>query len=43
MGMVFKNITANKFDWSWEGSKDGGKTSKVQWPIHTSENNFAGP
>lgn len=32
--MVFKNITPNEFDWSWEGSKDGGKTWTVQWPIH---------
>lgn len=32
--MVFKNITADEFDWSWEGSKDGGKTWTVVWPIH---------
>jgi hypothetical protein len=32
--MVFKNITHSEFDWSWEGSKDGGKTWTVQWPIH---------
>jgi len=32
--MVFKNIAANEFDWSWEASKDGGKTWTVQWPIH---------
>jgi hypothetical protein len=32
--MVFKNIKANEFDWSWEASTDGGKTWKVQWPIH---------
>ena len=32
--MVFKNITRNEFDWSWESSTDGGKTWKVQWPIH---------
>ncbi|MFY9561756.1 MAG: DUF1579 family protein [Terriglobales bacterium] len=32
--MVFKNIGANEFDWSWEGSQDGGKTWQVQWPIH---------
>jgi hypothetical protein len=31
--MVFKNITPNSFDWSWEASKDGGKTWQVQWPI----------
>jgi hypothetical protein len=32
--MVFKNITRAEFDWSWEGSKDGGKTWVVVWPIH---------
>jgi hypothetical protein len=32
--MVFKNIGADEFDWSWEASKDGGKTWQVQWPIH---------
>jgi hypothetical protein len=32
--MVFKNITANEFDWSWERSEDGGKTWQVLWPIH---------
>ena len=32
--MVFKNITHNEFDWSWESSTDGGKTWQVQWPIH---------
>jgi hypothetical protein len=32
--MVFKNITANEMDWSWEASRDGGKTWQVQWPIH---------
>jgi hypothetical protein len=32
--MVFKNITPNELDWSWEGSRDGGKTWNVQWPIH---------
>jgi hypothetical protein len=32
--MVFKNITQDEFDWSWEGSKDGGKTWTVVWPIH---------
>jgi hypothetical protein len=32
--MVFKNISANEFDWSWEASTDGGKSWKVQWPIH---------
>jgi len=32
--MVFKNITANQLDWSWERSLDGGKTWQVMWPIH---------
>jgi hypothetical protein len=32
--MVFKNTSADEFDWSWEGSKDGGKTWQVVWPIH---------
>ncbi len=32
--MVWKNISANELDWSWEGSRDGGKTWQVQWPIH---------
>jgi hypothetical protein len=32
--MVWKNISANEFDWSWEASTDGGKTWQVQWPIH---------
>ena len=32
--MVYKNITPNDFDWSWERSLDGGKTWQVLWPIH---------
>lgn len=32
--MVYKNISANDFDWSWEASSDSGKTWTVQWPIH---------
>jgi len=32
--MVFKDITHDGFDWSWESSKDGGKTWTVVWPIH---------
>lgn len=32
--MVWKNITASELDWSWESSRDGGKTWQVQWPIH---------
>jgi hypothetical protein len=37
--MVFKNITPYEFDWSWESSKDGGKTWKVIWPIHYKRKN----
>ncbi|PYT28054.1 MAG: hypothetical protein DMG58_19110 [Acidobacteria bacterium] len=32
--MVFKNITPNELDWSWEASTDGGKTRRLNWPIH---------
>jgi len=32
--MVWKNITATEFDWSWESSKNDGKTWQVVWPIH---------
>ncbi len=32
--MVYKNIAADEFDWSWESSSDGGKTWQVKWPIH---------
>jgi hypothetical protein len=32
--MVWRNVTANEFDWSWESSSDGGKTWQVQWPVH---------
>ena len=32
--MVFKNIKTDSFDWSWEASKDAGKTWQVAWPIH---------
>ena len=32
--MVWKNISPNELDWSWEASKDGGKTWQVNWPIH---------
>ena len=32
--MVWKNITASEFDWSWEASRDGGKTWQVKWPLH---------
>jgi hypothetical protein len=32
--MVFKNITTQELDWSWERSLDGGKTWQVVWPIH---------
>jgi Protein of unknown function (DUF1579) len=37
--MVFKNISANELDWSWEASKDGGKTWTVNWPIHYKRKN----
>jgi len=32
--MVWKNITPTELDWSWEASRDGGKTWQVNWPIH---------
>jgi len=32
--MVWKNISANELDWSWEASTDGGKSWHVNWPIH---------
>ena len=32
--MVWKNITANEMDWSWEASRDGGMTWQVNWRIH---------
>ena len=32
--MVFKNISHDELDWSWEASKDAGKTWSVVWPIH---------
>jgi hypothetical protein len=32
--MVFKNISKEQFDWSWEASKNGGKNWQVVWPIH---------
>ncbi len=32
--MVFSAITANSFDWNWQGSKDGGKTWRTQWHLH---------
>jgi Protein of unknown function (DUF1579) len=32
--MVWKNITPNELDWSWERSKDNGKTWEVLWPVH---------
>jgi hypothetical protein len=34
--MVYKNISADSFDWSWEQSKDGGQSWMVIWPIHYS-------
>jgi hypothetical protein len=32
--MVWKNIGPSEFDWSWESSKDEGKTWQINWPIH---------
>ena len=32
--MIYKNISPNEFDWSWEHSLDGGKTWQVLWPVH---------
>lgn len=37
--MVWKNISANEMDWSWEDSHDGGKTWRVNWPIHYKRKN----
>ena len=37
--MVWKNITPSELDWSWESSKDGGKTWQVNWPIHYKRKN----
>jgi hypothetical protein len=37
--MVWKNIAAKEFDWSWEASHDDGKTWQVQWPIHYERKN----
>jgi len=37
--MVWKNIQPNQLDWSWEASKDGGKTWQVNWPIHYKRKN----
>lgn len=31
--MVFHNITADAFDWTWKRSLDDGKTWEVQWAI----------
>ena len=32
--MVYYNIKAGSFDWSWEASTDGGKSWKQNWLIH---------
>ncbi|MBA2250700.1 MAG: hypothetical protein H0W12_10985 [Chitinophagaceae bacterium] len=32
--MVYYNISQQSFNWSWEGSNDGGKTWKSNWLIH---------
>jgi hypothetical protein len=37
--MVWKNISVNEMDWSWESSRDGGKTWQVNWPIHYKRRN----
>jgi len=37
--MVWKNIAPTEMDWSWEASTDGGKTWKVNWPIHYKRRN----
>jgi hypothetical protein len=37
--MVWKNISSNEMDWSWEASSDGGKTWQVNWPIHYKRKN----
>ena len=37
--MIWKNITRNEFDWSWEASLDGGKSWQVNWPIHYKRKN----
>ena len=34
--MVYKNISADSFDWSWEQSKNNGETWMTIWPIHYS-------
>ena len=39
MRMVYKNISKDEFDWSWESSKDDGKTWTVVWPIHYKRKN----
>lgn len=32
--MTFYNISADKFDWDWESSEDGGKTWTLRWRIN---------
>ena len=32
--MIFYNITAKNFDWSWESTRDEGKTWQAVWKIH---------
>ena len=34
MRMIWRNVRADSIDWSWESSKDGGKSWQVVWPIH---------
>jgi hypothetical protein len=37
--MVWKNISSQEMDWTWEASRDGGKTWQVNWPIHYKRKN----
>jgi hypothetical protein len=34
MRMIWRNVTYDSLDWSWEGSTDGEKSWKVLWAIH---------
>jgi hypothetical protein len=34
MRMVYHNIRADSFDWSWDASTDKGLTWKTNWKIH---------
>ena len=37
--MVWHNIPAPALDWSWESSRDRGKTWQVLWPVHYKRRN----